>query len=371
MARSFGVSLLTVQRWVKRAGDAPLDRVDFTDGSRAAHHVANKTAPAMEERVLALRQELAKVSDLGEYGAAAIHRALVESGEEGVPAVRTIHRILERLGSLDHRRRVRRPAPPRGWYLPDVARAEAEVDQFDVVQGLVIEGGTDVEVLNGVSVLGGLIASFVTSSVTSAFIRECLISHWRAFGLPAYAQFDNDTRFQGPHQFPDTVGTVSRLCLGLGIVPVFAPVREPGLQNAVESLNSRWQQKVWDRFHHETLQALEAQSDRYVMAARNGTAKRQEEAPDRRPFPRDWTLDLKARPSGRIIYVRRTNEHGEASLLGHTFPVAKHWAYRLVRCEVDLDHHHIRFFALRRREPNVQPFLTLTEHRLPITSKND
>jgi hypothetical protein len=365
------VSLLTVQRWVKRAGDTPLGLVDFSDISHAAHHVANKTEPTMEERVFALRGELATDSDLGEYGAAAIHQALVESGEEDVPATRTIHRILERGGLLDRKRRVRRPAPPRGWYLPEVAMGRAEVDQFDVVQGLVIEGGTDVEVLNGVSVLGGLIASFVTSSVTSAFVRECLVSHWRTFGLPAYAQFDNDTRFQGQHQFQDTVGTVTRLCLGLGVVPVFAPVREPGLQNAVESLNGRWQEKVWERFHHETIQALVAQSDRYVAAARKGTAKRQEEAPQRRAFPADWTFQPKDRPRGRIIYVRRTNEHGEASLLGHTFHVAAHWAHRLVRCEVDLDHHHIQFFGLRRREPAAQPLLGRTEHRLPITFEDD
>jgi hypothetical protein len=51
--------------------------------------------------------------------------------------------------------------------------------------------------------------------------------------------FDNDTRFQGPHQFPDAIGRVARLCLSLDIVPVFAPVHEHGFQAAIEAFNGR------------------------------------------------------------------------------------------------------------------------------------
>jgi hypothetical protein len=74
--------------------------------------------------------------------------------------------------------------------------------------------------------------------------------------MPAYAQFDNDNRFQGPHQHADTMGRVIRLCLSLTIVPVFAPPREPGFQNGVENLNGRWQEKVWARFNHRSLTGL-------------------------------------------------------------------------------------------------------------------
>ena len=34
---------------------------------------------------------------------------------------------------------------------------------------------------------------------------KALTEHWRIFGLPAYAQFDNDTRFQGAHQFRNSI----------------------------------------------------------------------------------------------------------------------------------------------------------------------
>src|SRR5262249_9497762 len=187
----------------------------------------------------------------------------------------------------------------------------------------------------------------------------------RAVGLPAYAQFDNDTIFQGPHQHEDVVGRVMRLCLGLGVVPVFAPPRETGFQAAIENLNGRWQAKVWARFTHESLEGLRACSDRYVAAARARAAVRIESAPARRPFPEGWELDLQAHPRGRIVYLRRTGEQGAVELLGRRFEVDATWPHRLVRAEVDLDAGHIRFYALRRREPDRQPLLRETAYRLP------
>ena len=127
--------------------------------------------------------------------------------------------------------------------------------------------------------------------VTAKAAVEALVEHWRAVGLPAYAQFDNDTIFQGPHQHKDVVGRVARLCLGLGVVPVFAPPREPGFQAAIENYNGRWQAKVWARFTHESLEGLQAQSDRYVAASRLRAAARIEAAPraGRSPRTGPWT----------------------------------------------------------------------------------
>ncbi|MCH7715658.1 MAG: hypothetical protein IH876_05980 [Gemmatimonadetes bacterium] len=364
VAGRFHVSLLTVQRWVKRSNGQRLDRVDWSDRPSIAHTI-HRTAAAVEDTVLTLRRELRETSDLGEYGAAAIHRELLACHYRSVPAVRTIGRILERSGALDGRRRVRRPPPPRGWYLPEVAASHAELDSFDIVEGLVIKGGTEVEVLNGISLHGGLVASWPGPPVRARTVVEVLVAHWRQFGLPAYAQFDNDTRFQGAHQFPDTVGRVTRLCLSLGVVPVFAPPRETGFQAAVESYNGRWQAKVWARFHHPTLTALRERSDRYVAAARQRAAARVEAAPPRRSFPKEWELDLQTRPRGRLLFLRRTSEQGTADLLGHTWRVDTHWPHRLVRAEVDFDANRIRFYALRRHEPQSQPLLQTVRYRFP------
>ena len=90
--------------------------------------------------------------------------------------MRTINRILERRGALDGRKRHRHPAPPPGWHLPEVASGWRELDSVDVVEGLVIKGGPQVEVLNGVSLHGGLAASWpMGASVTAKVVVEALL----------------------------------------------------------------------------------------------------------------------------------------------------------------------------------------------------
>jgi hypothetical protein len=365
VAKQFRVGVATVQRWVKRAAGRRLDRVDFSD--RPCRPVrTNRTAQAVEDLVLDIRRALKDESPLGEYGAAAIRGDLLAGAIVTAPSVRTIGRILERRGVLDGNRRLRRSAPPKGWYLPDALALQTEVDCFDIIEDLRIADGPLVDVLTVTSLHGRLSAAWpFKAPVTARITLRTLLNHWRVFQLPGYAQFDNDTRFQGPHQHKDTISRVVRLCRSLGVTPVFAPPRETGFQASIENFNRRWQDVVWHRFHHHCLTELQQRSQRHGEALRQRNASYIENAPARQPIPKDWKLNLQAHPSGRLIYLRRTSADGKASLLGHTFHVDPHWPHRLVRCEVDLDHDTIRFFALRRRDPDWQPLLNELEHTIP------
>jgi transposase len=364
-ARRFGVSTGTVCYWIARAAGQRLDRVDWLDRSRAPKRT-RRTDTALEDSVLRIRRELQKTSDLGAFGAQAIYQALQEQGQTDLPSVRTINRILQRRGALDGRKRVRRPPPPRGWYLPALATAAAELDSFDIVEGLVIKDGPRVEVFNGVSLHGGLPASWpVLAPVTAKFVVQALLEHWREVGLPRYAQFDNDMIFQGTHRYPDALGRVIRTCLSLEVVPVFVPPNEMGFQAAIESYNGWWQAKVWARFQHAALLDVQERSGRHVAALRQHRAARIEAAPQRRAFPVKWELDLQAVPRGRLIYLRRTDEQGRVDILGQRWQVTETWPHRLVRAEVDLNGHKIRFYTLRRREPKSQPLVQEVPYRLP------
>jgi hypothetical protein len=82
-------------------------------------------------------------------------------------------------------------------------------------------------------------------------------------------------------------------------------------------------------------------------------------------MPDHPVLDLQSHPSGRVIFIRRTDDLGSASVLGHRFLIDPLWSHRLVRAEVDLDAGVIRFYALRRREPQNQPLLAEHPYQLP------
>jgi|SRR6266508_1910401 len=173
VARAHGVSLSTVQWWCRRAADLSLDRVNWSDRSPVPRTV-HRTESAVEDLVLGVRRELRETSDLGEYGARALHRELMARSHALVPSVRTIGRILERRGALDAGRRIRRPPAPQGWYLPELAAGRAELDSFDIVEGLALEGGIRLEVLNVVSLQGGLPGAWPQPLVTARSTVEAL-----------------------------------------------------------------------------------------------------------------------------------------------------------------------------------------------------
>jgi len=359
VARKSRVSLSTVQRWVTRAGELSLDDVDWSDRLSGCRSSPRRTSTRVENRVLKTRQSLKTKSDLGEYGAEAIPRELA-TAPGTVLSVRTIGRILERRGALDGRRRVRHKAPPPGWYLTDVAAGQRELDSFDAIEDLVIRGGQDVNVLTGISLQGGLCAAWPQAQITAKFTVNCLLEHWREWGLPGYAKFDNGTVFHGPHHYPDTFGRVTRTCLSLGVVPVFAPPLSRGFQADIEAFNGRWQDAVWSRFQFRQRAEVVEQSARFVTAHRERHAVRIEDAPTRQRFPKNWRPNLQQPLQGTVIFVRVSDSKGQVSVLGQTFEVSPLWSHRLVRADVDLTHHQIRFHALRRKDPHNH--LLLAKH---------
>lgn len=148
-------------------------------------------------------------------------------------------------------------------------------------------------------------------------------------------------------------------------MPVFAPPRETGFQAAIEAFNGRWQRKLWARFWDPTLADLQVRSDVFITASRVRSAARIDAAPDRLPFPAGPRPALDRAPTGRLLFMRRTNDQGSVSILGRRYPVDPRWLHRLVRCELDLDARRLRYFALRRREPEEQPLLGETPFEPP------
>jgi hypothetical protein len=345
-----------VEHWLARQSLASPLMPSFLDLSSAPFSQARQTSPVLESAIIALRNSLAAGSDLGFVGAEAIAFELATSHPGvGLPCVRTIARILARNGLLDARRRVRRPAPPTGWYLPAVARGEASADAFDGIEDLPMEGVGLFHVLTSKSLIGPCVQAWIHTSITSAWTVQRLDEHWRKIGLPDYAQFDNDTRFQGPHNRPNVIGEVIRFCLRHGVTPVFAPPRETGFQADIEGFNALWQKKVWQRTHHASCAAAQSLSDKFCAAYTRRRAAQQDLSPKRRPFP---AKSVAAKlTSGTIVFIRRTSETGTVRVLEQTYLADPQWPHRLVRVEVNVATLALRIFRLRRKAPERQPLI--------------
>jgi len=338
--------------------------VDWRDQPRGNPRPRNRTPQRLVKRILHWRSWLKDHCPLGEFGAEAIRRQLQLQKVSPLPCTRTIERILGRAGLLTCSRRRRLAPPPPGWYLRELAEGRAELDTFDFVEDLAIRGGPSIAVLNGISLYGSLAAAWPQTAFTTSDVLDCLSAHWRAVGLPRYVQFDNDTRFQGPHSLPGRLGRVVHLCLCLGIIPIFTPPRETGFQAKIESFNYLWQAKVWHRRQHSGLASLQQHSHQFIRAHRQRHAARIEAAPLRLPW---------ADPSSRqisqpqVIFLRRTTDTGSASVLETSLAVDKQWPNRLVRCELDVLTSELKIHALRRRQPDWQPLLVTRKLPVKIT----
>src|SRR5450759_4671433 len=152
-ARELGFSKSVVGFWMERVRDQRLDRAHLADRKRGG--AWNRTAFDVEQRIAELRIAL-RESVLGEYGAKAIKVALHADMREDEPSEATINRVLSRLGLQDGVRRMRQPAPPKGWYLPSVLAGLAEIDCFDFIVDLKIADGPLLDVLTAKSLHGVL-----------------------------------------------------------------------------------------------------------------------------------------------------------------------------------------------------------------------
>ena len=364
VAQTFRVSKTTVERWKNHADGKRLDRVDWNNQVNESAKPANRSPESIEQCVLTLRKHLKENSPLGEHGADAILREMEQRNCPDPPSRATVNRILKRHGELDGRRRKRFKAPPTGWYLKPLTRKLAELDQFDYIEDLCIEGGQTFQVLNGISLHGGLVGSWPMGRMTSENTVQKILEFWYEFGLPDYAQFDNSTVFQGS-RWPDSLGKVVRCCLSLGVIPVFVPPRETGFQASIESYNGRWERGVWERFRFENLKGVQNQSKVYVEATRLKNGERHETAPTRWQIPEDWRLDYTAKPQGKVIFIRRTTDEEYVEVMGHWWLVPGAGAHKLVRADVDLTKNKISFYRLRRREPSIHELIATAKYHFP------
>jgi hypothetical protein len=166
---------------------------------------------------------------------------------------------------------------------------------------------------------------------------------WRGpLGLPDGLQLDNDVAFVGGPRGRRTVGQFVRLCLAVGVEPIFLPFYEPERNELVEELNGLWQRVLWRRRRFGSLaQAQRSQPAflhwyrcHYFPPALGGSTPAQTSR--RQPVVRLSALQRWRLPeplpitAGRVHFLRRVSAHGEIVILNETWHVGQRWAGRYV-----------------------------------------
>lgn len=169
-------------------------------------------------------------------------------------------------------------------------------------------------------------------------MREHARQAWQTVSLPDGLQRANDSAFTGGGTPPRRCGACVRLCLSVGIAPIFLPVGEPKRNGVVERLNGLGSHSFWNRRHFRSVaQVKRASPDfatwythHYYPPALNGLspcqARRQGSrvrltTPEIRALPAELPLT-----AGRLHFLRQVEEDGRIRMLNESWKVDKRLA---------------------------------------------
>lgn len=245
-------------KWLKRFRSGDPDW--FQDNPAGPGHPANRTSEEIETLVQMARLELYNKELF--CGAQAIVWRLADWEVRPLPSVSTVNRILRR-HDLTHKRTGRYRPKGVPYPAPEASRPNA-VHQADFVgpRFMRAEGGNQrFYSLNVVDLATGRCA---VQPMTRGKGRsnDAFWAIWRRMGLPRYLQVDNEMTHYGSPSTPRTAGPLIRLCLPLGVEPVFAPVREPWRSGVVEKFHDYWDRRLWQAAEIGTAEELRAASRR-------------------------------------------------------------------------------------------------------------
>jgi len=333
-------------KWLQRFRDGGEEW--FEDRPSGTDSPANRTPEEIEELVKMARLELYNKERF--CGAQAIIWHLEDWNVRPMPSVSSVNRILRR-HDLTHKRTGRYRPKGVPYPAPEATRPN-DVHQADFAGPRFIRTGSGSRrfySLNCVDLATGRCAiQPVTCGKSHA--DDAFWAIWRRMGLPRYLQVDNEMTFHGSPAAPHTAGPLIRLCLPLGVEPIFAPAREPWRNGVVEKFQDYWDKRLWQAVEIETVEELRTVSRRLeerhnrhwrytklggktplaTLAAMNAELR----FPPTPRRPRDFGS---ARPeAGRYHLIRFIRGDGKLDVFSEKFAVDPDLCYEYVWATIDV-----------------------------------
>jgi len=304
--------------------------------SRRPQHLTGRYPERIRQLVVATRQRLLR-RRVGLSGPQARedelrHARLIRPA----PSLSTIKRILHDAGVM------RRPHPPKRGYFPQPTPTPSYVLHAMDWTARYVTGGAKLFVFHSVDVQTRALAQSLHTDKTSATVRAHALAAWQTLGLPDGLQLDNDAAFNGGYKVPRVFGAFVRLCLYVGIEPIFLPVGEPKRNSVVERLHGLWSQTFWRKHRFEGLaevrraapQFLRWYAQQYYPTALHGATpgQAQQHVIRRRLTAEQIGLLPSVLPitAGRVHFLRLVTAQGQITLLNETWKVGKRLAGRYV-----------------------------------------
>ena len=355
IARKVQRSRRWVQRWIGRyEPDAPT--VSLQDHSRAPKHIPW----AYPERIKKMVAQMRVARERGKQAkyqyalvsAQAIYYELRELGISPLPTPDTIHLWLKQAGRI-RERKARKPPNPTYPELP--CQAVNDVQELDFKGPLYLQDHSHKYYLVALrDKISKTTALRALPNKGMDAILDFLVSAWQRLGCPKYLKMDNCLDFRGSNLYPRSPSKLMRVCLDLGVQPVFIPLREPWRNGVVENLNGlldrfllRLQTFETEKQFQQAVQRLEtAINTTHRLPALQGKTPQEFAAHAKLCYPPvdyAWrTRDLQLL-KGNVTFIRFVRKSGRITLTAKDkFLIGKKYKWQYVMANVDVAKKRLR-----------------------------
>lgn len=304
--------------------------------SRSPLHQRGRYSERIRHLVVATRQRL-RQRRVGLSGPQAIQDELAHSHLlRRVPSLATIKRILHDAHLIHH------PRPPKRGYFPQPTPTATYVLHAMDWTARYLTGGAKLFVFHTVDVQTRALTQTLHTDKSGATVQAHALMAWQQLGLPSGLQLDNDAAFSGGYKVRRVFGTFVRLCLYLGIEPIFLPVGEPKRNSVVERLHGLWSQTFWRTHRFDTLAAVRRAAPQFVRfymgryhppALQGATPGQAQQQVERRKLTAEEVALLPSElplTAGRLHFLRLVTAEGQIRLLNERWCVGKRLAGQYV-----------------------------------------
>jgi hypothetical protein len=288
-----------------------------------------------------------------------------------VPSTATIERIL-RVSGWTHT-----TAPTRTAYFPQPTARDNYVLHLMDWTLRYLKGGIKVYAFHSLDLQTRALQQTISTNKSGQTVCQHVLQTWQKIGLPHGLQMDNDAAFCGGYRVKRVFSTLVRLCLFVGVEPIFIPVREPQRNGVIEQVNGLWSQTFWRRFEFRTVTHIKRAKPQFeawywrhyhplslhgqtVTEACRQVQRLRLTKLQVATLPDDKALPITA---GRVHFIRLVDEQGDIKVLNERWHVHKRLAGEYVWAVIVTHEHALRIY---HRRSAAAPVRLVKTHRYAL-----
>ena len=267
--------------------------------------------------------------------------------ENEAPSLSTIKRIIKKNGMVVQKRKRYIKCKSKKRYTLSNPTEANDAHQMDFVGPRHIKGYGVISSLHLIDVAFNRAYASQYAGRSMDNVIEFLIGCWAENAIPNYLQMDNGAYFIGDLIHSRHFSRVVRLCLYLGVEPVFIAPRKPWMNGAIEDFNGEFGDKLWERGQFRDPEHLRRDAEIFLEHHNNRQdwkcRKINREAIPQRRIPWDFEIDTNNLPltEGEVYFIRLVLENGTISVLNEDFNVDKSLAHEYVWVTIDTKHEQL------------------------------